>query len=281
MINKEGVLIFLRRHFVLEPDYEEKFGHCFEGHPDIALKELIRVFREKVPIVLCSPIDDSTIKCRDLQYVYLGTLGRNEDPKDNVEEFIKGSPKGSRYEYDLHQWNLARFYPVTADLLNPVLLPLVTNISEYKNFEVFREKVIEAKDTFEQEQKVQNGGIRWKNKDDKEIVKSKLGFGFNCIYDFCLRSAFVHAKGEVSHPLLPSEYVYVHSKPKKSADILLYLGLIPGPIETFRFKYEPVKEIFENLNAMEIEHFLCVMHGALVNFDEKFYLKNSNKKVKK
>lgn len=85
-------------------------------------------------------------------------------------------------------------------------------------------------------------------------------FGDTCVYDFALRYGW-----NMTRPLIPQQYVYLHSQPLRAATHLCLCGLMPrvsarlstaecGPLTLY------------GLDAMEAEHFLCVCHDEIMKF---------------
>lgn len=84
-------------------------------------------------------------------------------------------------------------------------------------------------------------------------------FGDTCIYDFSLRYGWNHTPR-----IEPKDYVYIHAKPRKSAEHLYNLGYIPKidtklPLSNYNALLRP------GMTAADVEHFLCCKHKEIMN----------------
>lgn len=275
-INKAKVLETLSDRFLLEDDYWIDHEKDFED-PQTAFKELIRIFQTYPLFKSCRGKKIELDTATNLQYLDLERLGKNADTAMNTLEFIKGTVSGCRPEYHGHQWNLRSYYKETADILEPSFTILLTKLDNIKDFEDLFELVETTKNNEEKEQKKTR-----LNPDNLAKINRKLktlGYGRTCIYDFCLRAAFRYKENKGTGRLLPFRYVYIHAKPAATFRILKELGVFKNIPKNSKMvdmiDYDMIKEDFlpYNLNAIEIENFLCVMNAVVKWFDEKYYPK--------
>lgn len=100
-----------------------------------------------------------------------------------------------------------------------------------------------------------------------ECVKSLKceGFGDTTVYDFSLRFGW-HLKERME----PSKYVYVHSKPKESANLLKLKGYLTSNFD-FRISFEDFPEEIKNsgMTASDVEHFLCCYKSFIEKLPNK------------
>ncbi len=201
---------------------------------------------------------DGTTKLEDLVKDYL--TKKYEDPKypdkdvsttqewhdiylsslEDMTDFICGThneikaPDGPPYKFDNHQWPLR--CKSRQHLVNDIAESL-KNIDDLK-FDDFEDLM-------------------------NEVEKHKVSyFGDTAKYDFALRYGW--KKG-----IRPERYVYVHSKPRLSAQHLVDHGYLKEIKQLERkMKLEKYKELLlPGMTAHDIEHFLCCYH------DEIFTLK--------
>ncbi|MDE6339575.1 MAG: hypothetical protein K2K97_07290 [Muribaculaceae bacterium] len=94
-------------------------------------------------------------------------------------------------------------------------------------------------------------------------LKKMEYFGNTCVYDFALRYGWNR-----THRVVPRDFVYIHSKPFRSAKRLFELGYIPElgrrlPLSTYTTLLGP------GMNAMDVEHFLCLYHEEIMNLPKR------------
>ena len=203
-------------------------------HPEDAIKleDLVRDYlTNKYKCQKHPEIPASTTQ--ELHDIYLSSL-------EDVTDFICGRknenkvPDGPPYKVDNHQW------PLRCKSRQPLINDIAASLkniddSEYRDFEDLMTEV------------------------EKHNVPY---FGDTAKYDFALRYGW--KKG-----IRPERYVYVHSKPRLSAQHLVDLGYL-SEIEQLerKMKLEKYKELLlPGMTAHDIEHFLCYYH------DEIFKLK--------
>lgn len=282
-INKPKVFETLNDHFLLDDDYWIIHEKDFEK-PLTAFKELIRVFQTYPLVKYCRGEKIQLDTATNLQHLDLDRLGKNADPALNTLEFIKGMPIGSKPEYHGHQWQLRSYYKMTADLLQPVLMKLLTEIDDMKDFEDLFQQVETTKNDEENELKKSILSPDYLAKINRK--KKTLGYGRTCIYDFALRAAYRYKVNKGTDRLLPSRYVYVHARPATTFKILKELGVFKNIPKNSKMvntiEYDVIKDDFLpfTLDAIAIENFFCVMHEVVCWFDEKYYPKEKSPKTK-
>ena len=91
------------------------------------------------------------------------------------------------------------------------------------------------------------------------------GFGDTTIYDFSLRYGW-----HLTPRLEPTEYVYVHSEPKKSVEYLISKGYMNADYD-YRIPFEafPPEIKDSGMNATDVEHFLCIYKTFIENSPKK------------
>lgn len=246
-IKKEDILKFLHQFYELEKDYNELYGHKFDNVEE-GFKELVRVYNT-YPAIRIWPTrveDLSRLQSEGLRQG-LKELGKNVSEKDNILEFIKGERITAEREYHPHQWHLNSFYKETADILSDDFLAFYRDIDSKKDFEEVFDSLKNVKEGVET-RCLQNGKNR------------KLGFGQVCLYDTSLRMVYCKIHGSESHHLFPKKYVYLHTKPLKTAKILKELGILQHkPVHKNETKI--LQKIFLpfEMSSIDIENFMCVM----------------------
>ncbi|MCH5238301.1 MAG: hypothetical protein J1E95_10985 [Muribaculaceae bacterium] len=103
--------------------------------------------------------------------------------------------------------------------------------------------------------------------DLREKVKEKKlhGFGTTTLYDFCLRFGW-----NQNPKIEPKKYVYVHTKPKASADALKEKGYLTVDYD-FRIPFDAFPEEItkSSMTAADVEHFLCCYKEYLEKLPNK------------
>ena len=161
---------------------------------------------------------------------------------EDITDFICGAknttkaPNGPKYVFDIHQWNLrfTRRQPIVNSMARKL-----KNIEDvyFRSFEDLIDYVEERKEPH---------------------------FGETAVYDFALRYGWNH-----NPQIKPTEFVYIHSKPRRAAQHLVDHGYLKE-IEKLerKMKLEKYKGLLlPGMTAHDIEHFLCCYH------DEIFKLK--------
>lgn len=92
----------------------------------------------------------------------------------------------------------------------------------------------------------------------RQYVSNKrvTGFGDLCVYDFCVRYAW-------SRNLRPRKYVYIHAGAMKGAKALYTSGYLQTKPQVPSMPVEAFPKELQNLDAMDIENFLCIYHKQL------------------
>lgn len=192
------------------------------------LEELVNDYLRKNPQIIPLPkgCNESHQERHDM---YLKTL-------EDITDFICGrpnntkAPNGPKYIIDDHQWPLR--CASRQHLVNEIAENLKDiDKSEYKDFEDLMMEVEKCKVSF---------------------------FGETAKYDFALRYGW--KKG-----VRPEKYVYVHSKPRLSAQHLVDKGYLSRIKELERKmeveKYEEL--LLPGMTAHDVEHFLCMYHDYI------------------
>lgn len=266
---------FLIEHYVIKEEYFIEFGDNLM-HVETAFEELVRIYCFFPCKIIWTHKPDEEMTAKELFRHLIGRLGQNIDEEKNILEFIKGEPFDSEREYNIHQWHLARFYPETAGKIAPDIQAIYSKIDSFDSFDSIFDEIARAKAEEDASAKAQKLQSRFK------------GFGATCIYDTAFRMAYSLAKGDDNFCLLPKDHVYIHSKPGKTAEKIMkngdmksakhriaYTDIIDSSYMTGKIfaKYE--------MQPMDIENFLCIMHDAIsfiYNEDKKINKRKSGKK---
>lgn len=271
-VNKAKVLETLNDHFLLEDDYVIKHEKDFEN-PKTGFKELIRVYLTYPLGKNCNGKKLELDTATNSLYADLDSVGNQAVSVLNTLEFIKGKPTGCGFHG--HQWHLRSYYKETPELLEPVFTKLLADIENFQDFEAFYIAVEKEKNDLEKVLKKTKLHPDYLAKIGRK--RKTLGYGRTCIYDFSLRAAYRYKQNEGTARLLPSRFVYVHTKPAHTFRILKELGVFKNIPNKARIdhliEYQTIKEDFlpYSLDAIDMENFFCVMHDMVVWFDEKFY----------
>ena len=278
-INKTKIFESLRKIYNLEKDYEKTHAGDYDNYQS-AFKELLRIYHTYPMIKFCNGKPIELDLATNLHYRHLDVLGKHAEIEKNTEEYIKGKPLKSRPEYYSHQWHLGSLYRETAGLLNPVLSQIVTNLHNFSDFEELFNEVERVKNDFENRQRI-DGVLSEKYLKEHNRKLNTLGFGATCIYDFLLRATYRYSKDTHKDNLLPKNFVYTHSKPGTSFNIMRELGLfdnLPTNLRKSKEKYRGkvatalIVDDFKpyRMDAIDIENFLCIMHNVFVWFEDKY-----------
>ena len=262
---------FLIDHYVLEEEYFIEFGDNLM-HVETAFEELVRIYCFFPCKIIWNHKPDEEMTAKELFRHLIGRLGKNSEVDKNIHEFIKGEPYGSKPEYNIHQWHLARFYPNTAGEIFQDIKSIYLKIKSFDSFDAIFDEIASAKGVEDAAAKTQNQQSRFK------------GFGATCIYDTVFRMAFSLSKGDDNYFLLPKEYVYIHSKPGETAQAIMKNGDMKSAKNRIAYSdiidssYMTGKNFAKyEMLPMDIENFLCLMHDAiLILYNED--IKNKKRK---
>lgn len=153
----------------------------------------------------------------------------------NITDYICGvpndreAPGGAPYKFDTHQWHLR--FPSRSIVVDNMAVKLKDIDNEdFADFEALYDYVDRRKEKY---------------------------FSDTCVYDFALRYGW-NRTSRIS----PKDFVYIHSKPLESAKKLKDLGYIPEvghflPLSNYSALLGP------GMNAMDVEHFLCIYHDQI------------------
>ncbi len=110
-----------------------------------------------------------------------------------------------------------------------------------------------------------------------ETARGTTGYADLSIYDFAFRYGF-------NHGLLPERRVYVHAGALTGAKALRRLGLIDCKITPPSIPIEAFAPILQEMGAMHLENFMCIVHRQLTEMADKLRstsAKNTTKKTVK
>lgn len=242
-----GLKQFLDTYYHLPTDYFKKNEKKLATDSS-ALEELVRIYNE-IPCKIIWTWENEDFTAKEFFRILLQRLGRNADLNDNIEEFIKGEPIGNGY--NIHQWVLKVFYPETAAKIHPYIKDLYLNINSFDNFEQIFDKMTCDK----------------REPDNEDIFR---GFGPTCNYDVIFRMVYAYSGYDETHRLIPSAYVYLHSKPGRTAKLLMDNGQIKKAKNRILYddiidKNYPLGKSFRkyHMPSIDIENFLCINHDAI------------------
>ena len=108
-----------------------------------------------------------------------------------------------------------------------------------------------------------------------ETARGTTGYADLSIYDFAFRYGF-------NHGLLPERRVYVHAGALTGAKALRRLGLIDCKITPPSIPIEAFAPILQEMGAMHLENFMCIVHRQLTEMADKLRstsAKNTTKKT--
>ena len=107
-----------------------------------------------------------------------------------------------------------------------------------------------------------------------DAASGTKGYADLSIYDFAFRYGF-------NHGLLPERRVYVHAGAAKGAKALRRLGLIDCKITPPSIPIEAFAPILQEMGAMHLENFMCIVHRQLTEMADKLQSPSAEKATKK
>ena len=107
-----------------------------------------------------------------------------------------------------------------------------------------------------------------------DAARGTKGYADLSIYDFAFRYGF-------NHGLLPERRVYVHAGALTGAKALRRLGLIDCKITPPSIPIEAFAPILQEMGAMHLENFMCIVHRQLTEMADKLRSTSAKSTTKK
>ncbi len=204
-----------------------------EGDKSLSLEDLVKHYLNHKSTDWAG-FEGIPLTAKEAHESYLSAL-------DDITDFICGQknetkvPDGPPYVLDEHQWNLR--FPRRLLIVNDMARRLKD--IDHESFNDFEELIAYV---------------------EKRRVPH---FGDTAVYDFALRYGW-----KQTPRLNPEKFVYIHSKPRRSAVRLYQLGYLEEigrclPLEKYNILLLP------GMTAADVEHFLCVYHDEIMKLKKK------------